>query len=249
MKIALCISGQPRGLENNIPHLLEGIIKPSNISDIFIHTWFDQSVIGTPFQTAQPGQFGQLGVWAADTIEQLQTLKPKKLLAEKPNEFSQYSKLTGPVSAVQSQLASNTYSVHAANKLKSEYEAEHGFTYDLVIRARVDCKYEKQYNIVEYLDNNWQNVLHVPYMHQHMRIGDSYPISSGGSYSSLSDTFAYGSSKVMDAFASVYTDFEEIYNAIYPYAYGECYFGYQVTHAHKIGISMQHINYTLVRAR
>lgn len=247
MKIALCISGQPRGLEKNIPHLLKGLVNPSNISDIFIHTWFDESVTGTPFQTAQPGQFGQLGVWVTDTIEQLQTLKPKKLLAEKPNEFTQYSNLDGPVSAVQSQLASNTYSVYTANKLKSEYEAEHGFTYDLVIKARVDCKYEKPYNIVEYLDNDWQNVLHVPHIYQNMRIGDAYPIRSGGSYSSLSDTFAYGSSKVMDAFASVYPNFEKIYDAIYPYPYGECYFGYQVTYSHNINISMQHINYTLVR--
>lgn len=248
MKIALCLSGQPRGLRTNIPRLLNGLLHPTNITDIFIHTWFSESVIGTPFQTAQPNQLGQLGVWDEETIALLEQLQPKSLVAEEPNSFSEYEHLIGLPSAVQPQLASNVYSVYMANKLKTEYERLNGFEYDLVVRARVDCEYDKPYNLLEYLDENWKNVLHVPYMHQHMRIGDSYPISSGGSYSSLSDTFAYGSSDIMNKFSSIYPDFENIYNAIYPYPYGECYYGYQVLHHHKVKISMQPINYRLVRA-
>lgn len=247
MKIALCISGQPRGLQTNIPNLLNGLVKPSNITDIFIHTWFSESVVGLPFQSAQPDQSGRLGVWEEDTIDQLNQLKPIMLMSEKPNDFAQFNHLIGLPSAVQPHLASNMYSVHMANKLKSEYENLHNFKYDLVIRARIDCEYDKPYNIREYLDADWRNVLHVPYIHQHMRIGDSYPVSTGGSYSSLSDTFAYGSSDIMDKFTSIYPDFEKIYNAIYPYPYGECYFGYQVVFHHNVRISMQPINYKLVR--
>jgi hypothetical protein len=231
----------------NIDNIRKGLIDPSNISDIFIHTWFDESVIGKPFQSAQPGQSGRLGVWEVDTLERLQSLHPKKIKAEKPLEFEQYNHLQGLPSAIQSHLASNTYSVYEANRLKSLYEKENGFVYDLVIRARIDCAYDQPYNIIDYLDSDWKNVLHVPYMYQVMRADDSYPINNGGNYSSLSDTFAYGSSDIMDKFCSVYPNFEKIHQKIYPYPYGECYFGYQVRHYHSLKISMQHIQYNLVR--
>lgn len=247
MKIALCISGQPRGLSTNIERIKTSLIDPSGIQDIFIHTWFDESVIGEHFNSAQPDQSGRLGVWEVDTLERLQTLHPKKLLAEKPHNFEHLNHLEGLPSAIQTHLASNIYSVYMANELKSSYEKENNFKYDLVIRTRIDCGYDKPYNIVEYLDPNWKDVLHVPYIHQATRVNDSYPIKDGGTYSSLSDTFAYGSSEVVDKFCSIYPNFEKIHEQIYPYPYGECYFGYQTRHHHNIEISTQPVHYNLVR--
>ena len=40
MKVALCISGQPRGLETSLEHVIKNVIEPNNIEDIFIHTWY-----------------------------------------------------------------------------------------------------------------------------------------------------------------------------------------------------------------
>ncbi len=247
MRIALCLSGQPRKLPTNIPYLLDGLVKPSGITDIFIHSWFDESLVGQPFSSAQPAQSGQLGVWLPDTVELLEYLKPKKLLVEKPKSFEQFSHLENLESAIQTQLASNFYSVYMANKLKSEYEAEQGFKYDLVIRTRVDCMYFKPHNITEYLSPNWKDMLHVPHMYQYDREHKYYPVVGGGDYLALSDTFAYGASDIVDKFCSVYPNFEEIYNKIRPFQYGETYCGYQTRYVYNIPISLQFIEYRLSR--
>lgn len=248
MKIALCLSGQPRGLEVNIPFLLRGLVLPSNITDIFIHTWFDKSCIGKPFGSAQPDNDGRLGVWVPNTMELLQQLNPKKLLAETPRDFHEFSHLENLESAIQPHLASNTYSVYMANELKSQYEKENNFKYDLVIRTRIDCNYFKPHNIINHLAQDWSNVLHVPYMHQYHRETHYYPTKDGGSYLALSDTFAYGSSDVIDKFCSVFPEFEHIHHQIKPFQYGETFFGYQVRYVHKIPLSLQHIEYHLSRA-
>lgn len=249
MKIALCISGQPRGLEHNIPRLLEGLVIPSDIEDIFIHTWFDDSLIGVPFSSAQPDQTGKVGVWAADTIELLKRLNPIRLEVEYPKSFDELSHLLSLPSAIQTQLASNIYSVYRANRLKCDHERVTGVKYDLVIRARIDCEYDQPYDITQHLDPKWDtdDVLHIPHKFQHMRMDDSYPILGGGTYSSMSDTLAYGRSEVVDKFCSVYPQFESIHHHIKPYQYGECFFGYQTRHRYKIRISMQPIDYHLVR--
>ena len=247
MRIALCISGQPRGLEKNVNHIIEHLIKPSEISDVFIHTWFDESLIGKPFSSGQPAQNEKLGCWTEDTLDQLNKLNPIKFLYEPNKSFEEFNDLEGLPSAMQTQLASNIYSVYSANKLKSDYEKENNFKYDLVIKTRIDCKYDKAYDIRNYLDINWTSVLHIPYIHQHMRADDSYPSSDGTFYSSLSDTFAYGSSQIVDIFSNIFTNFRNIHNKIRPFPYGECYFGYQVRGLHKIQISMQNINYILSR--
>jgi hypothetical protein len=247
MRIALCLSGQPRGLPTNLPYLLEGLIKPSGITDIFIHSWFDESLIGKPFSSAQPHQTGNLGTWLPDTVELLEYLRPKKLLVEKPKEFEHLSHLENLPSAIQTQLASMFYSIYMANKLKSDYENENGFKYDLVIRTRPDCLYYKQHNITDHLADDWKNVLHVPHMYQYEREYKYYPVVGGGEYQALSDTFAYGSSEIIDKFCSVYPNFEEIYNKIRPIQYGEAYCGYQSIYVYNIPRSLQFIEYRLSR--
>lgn len=247
MKIALCISGQPRGLENNIPNTLRGLIDPSGITDIFVHAWFDESFVGKPFQSAQPGQNGNLGVWHKDTESLLKGLSPKKMLIEKPRDFSEFSHLEDLPSAIQTHLASNIYSVYTANQLKCEYEEEHGFKYDVVIRTRIDCKYHKPHNITQFLSGNLENCIHVPHMYQASRMNNLYPIQSGGSYLALADTFAYGNSDTVNKFCSIYPEFEYIHHNIKPYQYGECYFGYQSLYKHGLKISLQNIEYVLSR--
>lgn len=247
MKIALCISGQPRGLENNIPNTLRGLIDPSKISDIFVHAWFDESFVGKQFQSAQPGQNGNLGVWHKDTVLLLESLSPKKMLIEKPRDFNEFSHLENLPSAIQTHLASNIYSVYTANRLKCEYEQEQGFEYDIVIRTRIDCNYHKPHNILNFFNPDLENCIHVPHMYQYSRMNDYYPTKNGNSYLALSDTFAYGKSNTVNKFCSIYPEFEFIHNNIKPYQYGECYFGYQSFYKHKLNVSLQNIEYVLSR--
>jgi hypothetical protein len=247
MKIALCLSGQPRNLEKNIPYLLNGLVKPSNITDIFIHSWFDESLIGTDFNSSQPFQNGKLGSFSKETVKLLKSLNAKKCIIEKPNNFLEFSHLENLPTAIQTHIASSLYSAYLCNNLKIQYEKENNFEYDLVIKTRIDCFYKEPVNIINYLDNQWKNVIHVAYDYQHMRENEYYPISNGDKYIALSDTFAYGSSEIINQYCSIFPEFENIFYKIYPYQYAECYYGYQTTYKNKINVSMQDIKYNLSR--
>jgi hypothetical protein len=248
MRIALCISGQPRGLIKNTQLLLDNVILPNNIQDIFIHTWYDKSLDNVPFDSAQPSRSSNLGSWLPDSDSYLvNILKPKKILCEKPKQFDEFSNLVDLPTAIQKKLCSNFYSVWKSNELKKEYEIENGFKYDLVIKTRIDINYFGAVKLLDLIDEDIHNSIYVPRLYQEMRQNDSYPTKSGEKYSSLSDTFAFGSSVNIDKFSSVYPNFNLIYDEITPFAYGEAYLGYQVRHIHKLNIKMKEINYIISR--
>jgi hypothetical protein len=247
MKIALCLSGQPRGLPDSYNFLKDNLIEPNNITDVFIHSWFDSSFIGKPFDSSQPHQSEKIGRWHEDTELILKSLAPKNIILEPPNDFKEYNDLQNIPPAVQTRLVSAFYSSFICNKLKKDYENTNSITYDIVIKTRLDIYYHNKIiiqNIIKDLDN-----IYVADMHHSMRVNDSYPTQkSGWNYSSLGDTFAIGSSKNIDIFTSVFANFRDIYNDIWPHVYGETYQGYVVRGVHKIPIcSSVDIAYNLYR--
>lgn len=248
MKIALCLSGQPRGLPTSFYYLHEAILSTNPNIDVFIHNWYHSSLDNIPFDSAQTHMDNKLGVWMKDTDSFIMNnLHPKKCLFEPPNNFPQFSHLENLPTANQCRLASMFYSAYIANQLKCEYESQNNFKYDIVIKTRLDIAYAHRIFIKELIDIDIDKVLYVPERYQYMRVDDSYPIKSGGSYSSMSDTFIFGRSDKIDIACSIYPKFEEIYNQIWPYAYGEAFLGYVVRGMNRIPISMKPINYTLYR--
>ena len=248
MKIALCLSGQPRGIPNSLHFALNSLIIPSNITDIFIHTWYDENLANRPFDSAQPNKNNTLGCWKPHTDKILiETFKPKGFLADSPKRFSEYSHLKNLESANQCALASGFYSSYISNKLKCDYEKENNFVYDVVIKTRIDILYHKPIIIQQLIDENIHTSAYVPQMYQHMRVNDSYPLKNGNTYSSMSDAFVISSSPMMDKITSVILDFENHYNNIYPFVYGEAYSGYVVRKLHNIPIIMKDIPFVLYR--
>ena len=55
MKIALCLSGQPRSIDAGFNALNQSILKHNNV-DVFIHTWFDENNLST--NSVIPGREG-----------------------------------------------------------------------------------------------------------------------------------------------------------------------------------------------
>lgn len=236
MKIALCISGYPKGLYGGIKMLKENLIEPSNIIDVFVHLWYHSSLDGTPFNSSQPHQDKKIGTWQpnSDTYVR-EALNPKRMLVEYPEDMSRFSHLKDvPNQAIQKGLASMFCSVTKANNLKKEYENENGFKYDIVIRSRIDHIYHKKINVAELIDENIDNCIYMPYNHQYMRDGWHFKTNSGIDYISTAETFLFGNSENMDKACSVFPNFENIYNDIYPLNYAEQYIGYQITVANKL---------------
>jgi hypothetical protein len=249
MRIALCISGQPRGIPLACEFLKHGVIDPNGITDIFVHTWYDSSCDNKPFDSAQPAQADRVGIWKPDSDVILQdTLEPTVLMCEKPNDFPEYAELPGPPSAVQSKIASIFYGMWKANELKKAHEEANGFKYDLVIRTRLDLWYRKQVVIKDLLrpEESLDEFVYTPHMYQAHRQGDEYYTAEGVRYSSLSDTFAFSNSENMDKFCSVHPDFLKLHGILYPYVYGESYLGYQARHHHQLKIALADIQYELM---
>lgn len=248
MRIALCLSGQPRGIPNSIHYTLSALVIPSNITDIFIHTWYDESLANKPFDSAQPNKNNKLGIWKPHTDKILkEVFKPKGFMAEPPKSFPQYAHLPNMESANQCALASMFYSAYMANKLKCDYEKANNFVYDVVVKTRIDVFYHKPIIVQELIDENIKTSAYVPEMYHYMRVNDSFPLKNGDTYSSMSDTFIISSSPTMDKITSVILDFENHYHDIYPFPYGEAYLGYVARKIHNIPIIMKDIPYVLYR--
>lgn len=121
MRIAVCISGQPRSYKIGHQFLEKNILR--NYVDVFCHTTWKE---GTEFPN-------------------LSIYNPKAMLIEEPlaPDLSKYTrvpppqpnwKVKDPAMATYCQL----YSVYKANELKREYEKRNNFRYDWVIRIRYD---------------------------------------------------------------------------------------------------------------
>ena len=154
MKVALCLSGQPRVVEVGY-HKLKATILDNNDVDVFIHTWFDQDNLST--ESVIPGREGhQLDPGAIDKLIQL--YQPKKILVEKPKTWDrhfEYPQKTfekahtwaleipgdNPLERAKAYLDNTThcmwYSIMRSNLLKEEYATETNTHYDFVIRNRM----------------------------------------------------------------------------------------------------------------
>jgi hypothetical protein len=249
MKVALCISGQPRGLETSLEHVIKNVIEPNNIEDIFIHTWYHPDWDNVPFNSSQPAhEDGRLGKWQSNTDKIiLSHLNPKKYIFEKPNSFEKYKNHSGPSSAVQTSIISQLYGVWKANELKKEYEQQEGFKYDVVIRARFDLYYFEPFVLSSHINKeNINSGIFTSRKFQGVREHDSYNTSTGETYSSMTDKFIFGSSENMDKVCDMYPNFDELYDILYPLNYGECYMGYQVRKKHNFHVNMIDFNFDLL---
>ncbi len=249
MKVAIVIGGQPRGGELSCQFLLEGLVhcNPAHEIDLFVHTWFDNALANQTFSSAQPHQSGKIGCYHPDIPNIfISRLRPRSFLIERPRDFEQFSHLEDLPTVTQKHLASMYYSTWRANNLKSDFEAEYNFQYDLVIKTRVDLRYFEPIIFENIIDQDLSNAVYVAAIHQHMRMNDAYPRQSGGNYSSMSDTLVAGTSKNIDKICDIYPDFESIHHDIKPFQYGECYIGYQRT-KHNLQVKMAPMNYQIYR--
>lgn len=167
MKIALCLSGQPRFYKEAYYHIKTNLIDRYNIKDIFCHFWWDPQ---TNYQ-------GELASWSSylyghkKSFEQedniLQNLidlyDPIKISYDKPSKTTDLS--SKELDKLRADLDENLpfdqyptkYKNWAYNHLKSiiesqyktlqhklEYEKSLDTKYDLVIKTRYDIRFEQE---------------------------------------------------------------------------------------------------------
>ena len=153
MKVALCLSGQPRVVDVGFQKLSQSILQHNDV-DVFIHTWFDAENLST--NSVIPGREShQLDPQAIDKL--VHYYQPKKIMVEKPKKWNRnYGfpdkcfthawtwalEVSGGLDVAKEYIVDTThsmfYSMMIANLLKEQYSAETGTEYDLVIRNRID---------------------------------------------------------------------------------------------------------------
>ncbi len=149
MKIALCLSGQPRFVEKTYPFIYNNIIVPNN-ADVFVHTWFDKDDVGQPFRTDQPdwanNPNNKVDPQAGEKI--LNLYKPKSYKFEKQKTFFNNTLDMEPTflkygrtdrTYFVNAMHCMWYSVAQANLLKEIYRLENDIQYDYTIRCRMDA--------------------------------------------------------------------------------------------------------------
>tara|TARA_Y100000389_G_scaffold194379_1_gene224289 strand:+ start:2695 stop:3462 length:768 start_codon:yes stop_codon:yes gene_type:complete len=206
MRIALCFSGQPRFIDKVAPIIKENIIGDYNV-DVFAHLWFDEELQSKPYK------FGGAGGWRNQRIESnaiddfKKQYNPKDLLVQSSKKFlnsylsdnyeaslKRYKRGAidnpeEPDFAIRdvNNITSYYYSLMKVCLLKKEYEYEHDFKYDMVIKIRTDSIV---HNKIDY--ESFAKVKNTVF----------YSGNQGQSDGMINDWFNFGSSKTMDVFMS-----------------------------------------------
>ena len=125
MRIAVCISGQPRTIKYTIKSIKNFFSKNYQV-DFFCHTWdYNQYKVK---HIGQPMQYVDRLANVEEFNDIISEISPKKVVVETKDVLS---KISFPWHSL-------LYSAMMANLYKKQYEIEHNFNYDFVIKSRYD---------------------------------------------------------------------------------------------------------------
>jgi len=240
MRIALCLSGQPRNVRAGWDNLNSTIIQENSNLDIFVHTWWDESYVGTTFENAYAESLNKTdgpqveGIMSSiveeDTIEVIENLyNPREMCVEEPIESfpqSDYKlrRERAPIDMYKDwteryfyNADSMYYSINKCNEIKRKIERSEQIIYDVVIRARFDSWISKKinfkYNILK--KNTIYTFEQLPLMFHGTLYNNVYRYSDMDSQIRhrtyyVNDGFLFGKSKVMDVHAKAGENFDMV---------------------------------------
>jgi hypothetical protein len=208
MKVALCLSGQPRDAIKSFNLINKAIIKPNNC-DVFLHLNFDKD--NTYMEKAHKDN-GVCNSPPNIAEKLIKIYKPKKVLIEKQKEFKNPSidicekRLNNFLNMNSSQswnkeqarehdikcVYSMFYGIYKCNELKEMYALENNIHYDYVIRLRYDVAPRKKLICSNY-DPNF-------IYYQDLKQPDNI----------ISDWFNFGSNTIMNVYSSMFLHFNYI---------------------------------------
>lgn len=189
MKVALCLSGQPRYLNEGYYGIYQNILRTCS-PDVFVHIWWDDSMPNKKMDLPSTLSYDRTYYWRDDTLDLIQKFYSPTVLFHQPQiEFKTYSNVNYELSRP-SHVHSMFYSIEKSNELKTNYENKNNFVYDAVIRCRFDTQFNKfDFNLLD-VDLNYINC---------------YNLSHGFP----NDQFAISTSENMNKYSSVYSNLEK----------------------------------------
>jgi hypothetical protein len=202
MKIALCLSGQPRFVEDVAPFILKNVCDGYDV-DVFCHFWFDEKLQTEPYKFGGEWNNQRIPTNAVEKVFDI--YKPIAYRIESSKSFVDslvpfqpslerywYGSLEDPDqlgfrNRTINNCLSYFYSLNEVNKLKKEYEYANDFKYDWVVRCRTDTVLHTK---IEFESYN-PSVINFSFL-------------QGQPDGMINDWFNFAGSKEMDAFMSVF---------------------------------------------
>jgi len=138
MKIALCLTGQPRCYVQGFSYISKNLLSQYDV-DVFIHTWYNPEV---------------------NYEELLDLYLPKSYTIDDPltRQFAnKYTRISNPRFPAYNTLSS-FFSVFNSIFLKKKYELSNGIRYDAVVR----CRFDMALNFVPDFNTMEPDILYVP---------------------------------------------------------------------------------------
>tara|TARA_R110000765_G_scaffold395112_1_gene488814 strand:- start:19 stop:762 length:744 start_codon:yes stop_codon:yes gene_type:complete len=175
MRVAICLSGELRNYKDTFPYFKKYIMDVLN-PDIFIYTNGNEDFLNNYNAKSISIQEGSVDL---------------------NHGYRQVHDSTSVISVLNQQ-----HKIESCNKLKIEYENEHDFKYDIVIRCRLDSFFTRPFSSEELQPN--KDVILVPW-------GWDF---KGVSPYSETDIFALGDSETMNKYSSSYSNIPNYINQI-----------------------------------
>ena len=214
MKIALCLSGQPRNAIQTSQRVKETIINGNDV-DVFLHCWYDSTNLD--FGKRTPGHWGRSSEIDIDK-KLLDVYNPKGFCFEKPKHWENSNiKVTeenirrcfdyglNDPNGIEffekytvDRCHSQCYSKMMVNFLRENYSIENNIKYDVVITMRYDVSPSIKLDFSNFEFDS--NILY----HQNL----NQPLDM------ISDWFGMGSPKIMNVWSTLYYHFEPVYHQV-----------------------------------
>jgi hypothetical protein len=157
MKIALCLSGQPRTFEECFSYLEENIIKNNPQFEFDLFGYFNSST-SLPYLNNYP--FKTLVV------------EPD---VECPNMTYQDNKYTINYPSRARPTFFQMWGMQQVNKLRQKYELKNNFEYDFIAKVRPDFKFLSEVDF----SNLEKNKIYIPVENDHFGYNDRFAVGDG----------------------------------------------------------------------
>lgn len=178
MKVALCVSGQPRTWKKCYQSWFDATSHFEHV-DVFFHMW-DYNTLPSGSAQYVKGPLPNIKISEEEKQEILDTLKPVSYSFEKERAFPKPAHLQHSIGWW---CRGQFYGIKKCSMLKREYEIANRFEYDAVFRIRPDLLLKSklienqeplQPNTIYTTQNHWDTERHVQRVADMFYYADSY---------------------------------------------------------------------------
>ena len=191
MKIALCLSGQPRNYELGYQELKKWFLDKYDI-DVYLHAWKYTSNIetGHNFTASKTYSFTE-----QDYQNLLELYKPKSWIFQYPIPFDDTDIRGVPLNYKLSNILSAAYSIRTCFNLLNNFDTK----YDLVIRTRFDLQF------TDYISSECNFLKDISLLDSNQLNYFQYSDDPSVRISEIDDLFAIGGFEVMEIYCNTFS--------------------------------------------